>query len=144
LKHFPTLLTILFLAIAANIFGLLWLTVAVLVTGLLLLAGSINKRVAKRMPIKRLRRLMWLPASAIVPAVLLRLFVFEVFSIPSASMENTLVPGVQKSKEANMKSCYTKLRRESLSYTEKNIEHLVNLCFSANLCVTNGFCREAS
>ncbi len=86
-------LLIITLSIAANIFGLLWLTVAVLVTGLLLLAGSINKKVAKRMPIKKLRRLMWLPASAIVPAVLLRLFVFEVFSIPSASMENTLVPG---------------------------------------------------
>ena len=93
MKLIVPLLFIILLAIAANIFGLLWLTVAVLVTGLLLLAGSINKWVAKRMPIKWLRRLMWLPASAIVPAVLLRLFVFEVFSIPSASMENTLVPG---------------------------------------------------
>jgi signal peptidase I len=93
MKLIVPLLFIILLAIAANIFGLLWLTVAVLVTGLLLLAGSISKKVAKRMPVKRLRHLMWLPASAIVSAVLLRLFVFEVFNIPSSSMENTLIPG---------------------------------------------------
>ena len=93
MKLIVPLLFILLLAIAANIFGLLWLTVPVLVTGLLLLAGSISKKVAKRMPVKRLRHLMWLPASAIVSAVLLRLFVFEVFNIPSSSMENTLIPG---------------------------------------------------
>jgi len=93
MKPFPIILTILLLAIAANIFGLLWLTVAVLVIGLLLLAGSINKKVAKRMPVKRLRRLMWLLTMAIIPTVLLRLFVFEVFNIPSSSMESTLIPG---------------------------------------------------
>lgn len=45
------------------------------------------------MPVKRVRRLMWLLTSVIIPVVLLRLFVFEVFNIPSSSMENTLIPG---------------------------------------------------
>ena len=88
-----TVFLIITLSIAANIFGLLWLTVAILVLGLLLLFSMLGKKMAERLPVRRMRRLMWLLTMVIIPTVLLRLFVFEVFNIPSSSMENTLVPG---------------------------------------------------
>jgi len=93
MKLHITILLILLLSIAANIFGLLWLTVAILVLGLLFLIGTLGKKMAGRLPVRRVRRLMWLLTLAIIPTVLLRLFVFEVFNIPSSSMESTLVPG---------------------------------------------------
>lgn len=93
MKIHITILSIILLSIAANIFGLLWLTISILVLGLLLLFGTVHKSIAEFLPLKKIRILMWLFVSVIVPVVLLRLFVFEIFKIPSSSMENTLIPG---------------------------------------------------
>ena len=91
MRTLPSTLSILHLSIAANIFGLLWLTVSILVLGLLLV-GTLSKKMAGRLPVHRVRRLMLLLTLAIIPTVLLRLFVFEVFNIPSSSMESKRRP----------------------------------------------------
>ncbi|RLD30642.1 MAG: signal peptidase I [Bacteroidetes bacterium] len=88
----PYFLMLLF-TVFATIFGLFWLVAGILGFAAVVFAISRWKKLRKGLQKHTFLSGFLLLLSVVVFAVLLRVFVFEIYSIPSGSMEKTLLPG---------------------------------------------------
>ena len=93
-------LIFLFVVFISFTLGLIWLSISILVIGDLLLLSSSKFRFFSRLRKKAIFSTSTAIIGIVLLAVFVRVFLIEIYSIPSGSMENTLLPGdkVQVSK----------------------------------------------